>query len=58
MKVQEVEERINTRITGLENQETRLHEWLECVRQVDEIAEKMGYARPKGQVEEGGLRIG
>ena len=55
VKVQEVEERINTRITGLEHQETRLHEWLDCIRQVGAIAEKMGYARPKDQVEEGGL---
>ena len=55
MKVQEVEEKITTRIAGLENQETRLHEWLECIRQVGDIAEKMGYNRPKSQGDEGSL---
>jgi len=55
VKVQEVEEKINTRIAGLEDQETRLHEWLECIRQVGDIAEKMGYNRSKSQGEEGSL---
>ena len=55
MKVHEVEEKITTRIAGLEQQETRLQEWLQCLRQVGEIAEKHGYDRRQSQAEEGSL---
>ena len=55
MKVQEIEEKITTKLAGLEDQETRLQEWLECIRQVGDIAEKMGYARLKSEGDEGSL---
>jgi hypothetical protein len=55
LKVQEVEEKITTRIAGLEDQENRLQEWLECIREVGEIAKKMGYTRSPSQGEEGSL---
>lgn len=38
MNVQEVEARMVEQITGLEEQETRLQEWLECLRKVEGIA--------------------
>ncbi len=38
MNVQEVEAKMVTRINGLEDQEARLQEWLECLRKLDGIA--------------------
>ena len=38
MNVQEVEARMVARITGLEEEESRLQEWLECLRKLDGIA--------------------
>ena len=38
MNVQEVEARMVARITGLEEEESRMQEWLDCLRRVPEIA--------------------
>jgi len=55
LKAQEVEQKITNRIAGLEEQENQLQEWLDCIRRVSEIAERMGCTRPKNQVPEGSL---
>ena len=38
MNVQEVEAKMVAQITGLEEQESRLQEWLQCLRKLDGIA--------------------
>ena len=38
MNVQEVEARMAARLSGLEDQESRLQQWLECLRRVEGIA--------------------
>jgi hypothetical protein len=38
MRVNEVEQKLTARITGLEDEETRMQEWLDCLRRVQVIA--------------------
>jgi DNA repair ATPase RecN len=38
MNVQEVQARMEAQLTGLEEQESRLQEWLECLRRLEGIA--------------------
>jgi hypothetical protein len=58
MKVQEVEARIEAQIMNLEDEESRLQEWLDCLRKLDGIAAEWNVdLREKRETEEASMRV-